>query len=432
MNAEKSEELFKRAVEVIPGGVNSPVRAYGSVGMNPRFIQGANGPYVFDEDGNKYIDYIGSWGPMILGHNNPKVLGAVVKAAQSGLSFGAATRIEVEMAEFICSHVKGVEMIRMVNSGTEAVMSAIRAARGYTRRNIIIKFAGCYHGHCDAMLVKAGSGVMTAGIPDSAGVPQGCTQDTMTAVYNDLGSVEKIFEQYPEQVAAVIVEPVAANMGVVLPKKGFLEGLQELCRKNGSVLIFDEVITGFRLCFGGAAEYFGIEPDLRTYGKIIGAGMPVGAYGGRKEIMEMVAPVGPVYQAGTLSGNPVAMAAGLTQLKYLYENPEVYSHMEKTAKGLFGGMKKLLEAYGVENTMNAIGSLGCMYFNSGAVTNYEQAKASDTAAFADYFKYMIDHGIHFGPSQFEAVFISNAHSEETTGQTLEVFEGWLKQLAAAK
>lgn len=422
----KSEALFERAVKVIPGGVNSPVRAYGSVGMNPRFIQGADGAYVFDADGNKYIDYIGSWGPMILGHNNKDVLDAVTRTCQHGLSFGAATAIEVEMAEFICGHVKGMEMVRMVNSGTEAVMSAIRAARGYTRRNKIIKFAGCYHGHSDAMLVKAGSGVMTAGIPDSAGVPAGCTQDTMTAVYNDMESVKAIFDQYPEQIAAVIVEPVAANMGIVLPEKNFLHELQALCKSQGTVFIMDEVITGFRMGFGGAAEYFDLDPDLRTYGKIIGAGMPVGAYGGKREIMEMVAPVGPVYQAGTLSGNPVAMAAGLTQLKILYNDPSIYEHMAETAEKLFEGMKALLNKYEKRYTLNHIASLGCMYFTENSVKNYEQAKTSDTKAFSEYFRYMIDHGIHLGPSQFEAVFISNAHNEETTEQTLKVFEGWLE------
>ena len=318
----RSEELFNRAVKRIPGGVNSPVRAYGAIGEVPRFIDHADGCYIYDADGNRYIDYIDSWGPMILGHNFPEIREAVLKACEKGLSFGCATEVEVEMAEFICEHLPHVEMVRMVNSGTEAVMSAVRAARGFTGKSKIIKFAGCYHGHSDALLVSAGSGVMTSGIPDSAGVPAGCTQDTMTAVYNDLDSVKTLMEQAKDQVAAVIVEPVAANMGVVLPDEGFLQGLRDLCDKNNALLIFDEVITGFRLAFGGAAEYFGVKPDMVTYGKIIGAGMPVGAYGGRKEIMEMVSPSGPVYQAGTLSGNPVAMAAGLTQLKYLYAHPE--------------------------------------------------------------------------------------------------------------
>ncbi len=342
----RSEELFARAVKRIPGGVNSPVRAYKNVGMTPRFIQGASGPYVFDVDGNQYIDYILSWGPMMQGHNNQEILNAVVRAAENGLSYGAATEIEVEMAELLCENLPHLEMVRMVNSGTEAVMSAIRAARGYTGRNKIIKFMGCYHGHSDAMLVKAGSGVMTAGVPDSAGVPEGCTRDTLSAVYNDLGSVEELFAQCPDQVAAVIVEPVAANMGVVLPAPGFLSGLRRLCDENGALLIFDEVITGFRLAFGGAAQYYGIKPDLVTYGKIIGAGMPVGAYGGRREIMELVAPSGNVYQAGTLSGNPVAMAAGITQVRYLLENPQVYEETNRTAQELFEGMEELLQRYG--------------------------------------------------------------------------------------
>ena len=318
-----SEELFDRAVKVIPGGVNSPVRAYGAIGIAPRFIDRADGCHIYDVDGKEYVDYIDSWGPMILGHNFPEVKESVLKACEKGLSFGCATAIEVEMAEFICDHIPHVDMVRMVNSGTEAVMSAVRVARGFTGKNKIIKFAGCYHGHSDAMLVSAGSGVMTSGVPDSAGVPKGCTEDTMTAVYNDLDSVRALMEQADGQTAAVIVEAVGANMGVVPPKKGFLEGLRKLCDEYGALLIFDEVITGFRLAFGGAAEYFGVTPDLVTYGKIIGAGMPVGAYGGRREIMELVSPVGKVYQAGTLSGNPIAMAAGLTQLKYLYEHQEI-------------------------------------------------------------------------------------------------------------
>lgn len=423
----RSEELFKRAVKVIPGGVNSPVRAYGSVGMTPRFVEGATGPYIFDADSKKYIDYIGSWGPMILGHNNQEVLKEVIRKAESGLSFGAATEIEIEMAEFICENVPSVEMIRMVNSGTEAVMSAIRVARGYTGRNKIIKFAGCYHGHSDALLVKAGSGVMTAGVPDSAGVPEGCTQDTLTAVYNDLDSVKALFEQFPEQIAALIVEPVAANMGVVLPEEGFLQGLRDLCTANGTVLIFDEVITGFRLAFGGAQERFGIQADLVTYGKIIGGGMPVGAYGGKREIMEMVAPVGSVYQAGTLSGNPVAMAAGLAQLTILKDHPEIYTNMRKNADRLFEGMAELVKKYEKLWKMNHIGSLGCLYFTERDVHNYEEAKTADTKAFADYFRFMLEHGIHLGPSQFEAMFVSNAHTEETTAETLRVFEEYLRQ-----
>lgn len=422
----RSEELYERAVKVIPGGVNSPVRAYGSVGMTPRFVEGATGPYIFDADSNRYIDYIGSWGPMILGHNNQEILKAVVRKAESGLSFGAATEIEVEMAEFICENVPSIEMIRMVNSGTEAVMSAIRVARGYTGRNKIVKFDGCYHGHSDALLVKAGSGVMTAGVPDSSGVPAGCTQDTLSAVYNNLESVKALFQEFPQEIAAVIVEPVAANMGVVLPEEGFLQGLRDLCTEHGTVLIFDEVITGFRLAFGGAQERFGIQADLVTYGKIIGAGMPVGAYGGKREIMEQVAPVGSVYQAGTLSGNPVAMAAGLAQLKILKAHPEIYTQMRLNADHLFDGMAALVKKYKKPWKMNHIGSLGCLYFTEQDVHNYEEAKTADTKAFASYFRFMLEHGIHLGPSQFEAMFISNAHNEETTKETLRVFEEYLR------
>lgn len=425
---DKSNELFKRAVKVIPGGVNSPVRAYGSVGMSPRFIEAAEGAYVTDTEGRRYIDYICSWGPMILGHNNQDIFKAVCAKAAEGLSFGTATRLEVEMAEFICGHVPGIDMIRMVNSGTEAVMSAVRAARGYTGRNKIIKFAGCYHGHSDAMLVKAGSGVMTAGVPDSAGVPPACTEDTLTAAYNDLPSVEELFSLNHNQIAAVIVEPVAANMGVVLPVEGFLEGLRKLCTDNGAVLIFDEVITGFRLGFTGAAGIFNIEPDLRTYGKIIGAGMPVGAYGGRREIMEMVSPVGNVYQAGTLSGNPVAMAAGLTQLKILYENPEIYDKIDDCGVMLFGGIEELINKYELPYTVNAISSLGSVFFTDKEVGNYLQAKTADTDAFAKYFAYMLDNGIHLAPSQFEAMFLSAAHTEEIIVQTLEIFEKYLKTI----
>lgn len=363
---------------------------------------------------------------MILGHNNDAVRESVFKACEKGLSFGAATEIEVEMAEFICERIPHVEMIRMVNSGTEAVMSAIRTARGFTGRNKIIKFAGCYHGHTDTMLVSAGSGVMTSGIPDSAGVPMGCTQDTMTAVYNDLENVKTLMERARGQVAAVIVEPVAANMGVVLPEEGFLEGLRKLCDENGALLIFDEVITGFRLSFTGAAGYFGVTPDMVTYGKIIGAGMPVGAYGGRKEIMEMVSPVGAVYQAGTLSGNPVAMAAGLTQLKALYENPEVYTGLEERGAYLYGNMARMVREAGLPWQLNHVGSLGCMFFAENEVVDYESAKKSDTGKFREYFKFMLNEGIHLAPSQFEAMFLSMSHREEDMDATLAVFEKYLK------
>ena len=419
-----SEELFDRAVKVIPGGVNSPVRAYGAIGIAPRFIDRADGCHIYDVDGKEYVDYIDSWGPMILGHNFPEVKESVLKACEKGLSFGCATAIEVEMAEFICDHIPHVDMVRMVNSGTEAVMSALRVARGFTGKNKIIKFAGCYHGHSDAMLVSAGSGVMTSGVPDSAGVPKGCTEDTMTAVYNDLDSVRALMEQADGQTAAVIVEAVGANMGVVPPKKGFLEGLRKLCDEYGALLIFDEVITGFRLAFGGAAEYFGVTPDLVTYGKIIGAGMPVGAYGGRREIMELVSPVGKVYQAGTLSGNPIAMAAGLTQLKYLYEHQEIYKDLEEKGKRLYGGMEKILAEKNLPYHINHVSSLGSLFFTEQEVVDYTSAKSSDTKAFSEYFKGMLAQGIHMAPSQFEAMFLSVAHTDEIIDQTLEAFRNY--------
>ena len=419
-----SEELFDRAVKVIPGGVNSPVRAYGAIGIAPRFIDRADGCHIYDVDGKEYVDYIDSWGPMILGHNFPEVKESVLKACEKGLSFGCATAIEVEMAEFICDHIPHVDMVRMVNSGTEAFMSAVRVARGFTGKNKIIKFAGCYHGHSDAMLVSAGSGVMTSGVPDSAGVPKGCTEDTMTAVYNDLDSVRALMEQADGQTAAVIVEAVGANMGVVPPKKGFLEGLRKLCDEYGALLIFDEVITGFRLAFGGAAEYFGVTPDLVTYGKIIGAGMPVGAYGGRREIMELVSPVGKVYQAGTLSGNPIAMAAGLTQLKYLYEHQEIYKDLEEKGKRLYGGMEKILAEKNLPYHINHVSSLGSLFFTEQEVVDYTSAKSSDTKAFSEYFKGMLAQGIHMAPSQFEAMFLSVAHTDEIIDQTLEAVRNY--------
>lgn len=420
----KSEELFQRAVKRIPGGVNSPVRAYGSVTEAPRFIQGAVGSKIFDVDGNAYIDYIDSWGPMILGHNDERIKDAVIKASENGLSFGCATEKEVEMAEFICERIPHVEMIRMVNSGTEAVMSAIRVARGFTGKAKIIKFAGCYHGHTDAMLVSAGSGVMTSGVPDSAGVPKGCTEDTMIAVYNDLNSVKQLFEESKDQVAAVIVEPVGANMGVVPPAEGFLQGLRDLCTKHGALLIFDEVITGFRLSFSGAAGFYEITPDLVTYGKIIGAGMPVGAYGGRREIMEMVAPAGPVYQAGTLSGNPIAMAAGLEQLKILWEDQEIYTRLYQKGQMLYDGIRRIFLEKDIEFQVNSVSSLGCVFFTKEQVVNYTSAKTSDTRAFSDYFQYMLQHGVHLAPSQFEAMFLSDAHTEEDIQTTLELIEGY--------
>ena len=416
---DRNDELFERAQEIIPGGVNSPVRAFRSVGGSPRFIDRAKGPYMWDVTGKRFIDYILSWGPMILGHNNDVVVAAMEATAEKGLSFGAATEGEIRIAEEIQKIVPSMEQVRLVSSGTEAGMSAIRLARGYTGRNKIIKFEGCYHGHSDAMLVSAGSGVMTSGVPDSAGVPKGCTEDTMLAAYNDLGSVETLFQQADGQVAAVIVEAVGANMGVVPPREGFLQGLRALCDQYHALLIFDEVITGFRLAFGGAAQYFGVTPDLVTYGKIIGAGMPVGAYGGRRDVMELVAPAGKVYQAGTLSGNPVAMAAGLTQLKYLYDHQEIYTELEKKGELLYGGMGKIVKEKGLNYQMNYVGSLGSLFFTGQPVVDYVSAKSSDTVAFAEYFKKMLNMGIHMAPSQFEAMFLSAAHTDEIIMETLD-------------
>lgn len=415
----KSEVLFERAKKVMPGGVNSPVRAFAAVGGAPRFIRSAKGAYITDEDGNTYLDYVGSWGPMILGHGNEAILDAVCRTAANGLSFGAATALEVEMAELIVSLVKPLEMVRMTSSGTEAVMSAIRLARGYTGREKIVKFSGCYHGHSDCLLVKAGSGALTGGNPDSAGVTEGAAKDTLLAEYNDLDSVARLFEKNKGDIAAVIVEPVGANMGVVPPKEGFLPGLRRLCDTNGALLIFDEVITGFRLALGGAMEYFGVDADLATYGKIIGGGMPVGAYGGRREIMECVAPVGAVYQAGTLSGNPVAMAAGLCALTQLKENPCVYANTAALAGRLADGIRMNTGC-----TVNQIGSLLCAFFTTGEVTDYEGAKKSDVKKYADYFNHMLRNGIYIAPSQFEAMFLSAAHTQEDIDHTIEAVKAF--------
>ena len=417
-----SERLFQEAVKVIPGGVNSPVRAFGSIGSTPRFIKCANGAYIYDEDDNKYVDYVGSWGPMILGHNQKAVLEAVTEACKMGLSYGAATAVEVEMAKLVCELVPSIDMVRIVNSVPEAVMSAIRVARGYTERNKIIKFTGCYHGHSDGLLVKAGSGVMTAGVPDSLGVPAGCTQDTLSAVYNDLESVKEHFKRCGEEIAAIIVEPVAANMGVVPPEPGFLEGLRSICDEYGALLIFDEVITGFRLGIDGAQGYYGIKPDLTTFGKIIGGGMPVGAYGGRREIMEVVSPVGGVYQAGTLSGNPIAMAAGLTQLTILKEHPEYYKALNENAEWFFGEIEKTVAEAGLPYQVNHVGSIGSLFFTGEKVRDYDSAKTSDTKAFAEYCNYMLNHGIYLAPAQFEAMFLSMAHSKEILEETLQTMK----------
>lgn len=420
----KSEKLFERAVKKIPGGVNSPVRAYGAIGEAPRFMERADGCYIYDVDGNRYIDYIDSWGPMILGHNFPAIRESVLKACEKGLSFGCATEIEVEMAEFICDRIPHVDMIRMVNSGTEAVMSAIRVARGYTGRDKIIKFRGCYHGHSDGLLVKAGSAALTTSVPDSAGVPADYTKNTLVAEYNDCDSVKELFDNNKDEIAAVIVEPVAANMGVVLPRHGFLEFLRDITKENGSLLIFDEVITGFRLSIGGAQEYFNIKPDLTTLGKIVGGGMPVGAYGGRADIMRMVSPDGPVYQAGTLSGNPIATAAGLETLRILRDNKDIYDRLETKTKRIADSVRKCGAG---RVSVNQIGSLMSIFFTPDAVEDYDSAVKSDTKKYAEYFGHMLDNGIYIAPSQFEAMFVSDAHTNEDINRTIEVMEDFFRK-----
>ena len=415
-NCKDSGALFERAKKVMPGGVNSPVRAYRSVGMDPLFIESARGNRIYDAEGREYIDFVGSWGPMILGHADPDVLEAVNEKAKKGLSFGACTEAEVELAELIVENIPHVDMIRMVNSGTEAVMSAIRAARGYTRREKIIKFEGCYHGHSDALLVKAGSGAMTFGDPDSAGVTRGAAQDTLMASYNDLDSVKELFDSNKDEIACLIVEPVAANMGVVPPCEGFLEGLRKLCDENGAVLIFDEVITGFRLGFTGAAGYYNVTPDLVTYGKIIGGGMPVGAYGGKREIMECISPLGPVYQAGTLSGNPIAMTAGIVTLKKLLADPGIYDRINSMGAYMAEELRKITGL-----TVNQVGSLLCVYNTKDPVNSYEDAVKSATDVFARNFKTLLEKGIYTAPSQYEAMFLSYAFTDEDIEKTLEAY-----------
>jgi glutamate-1-semialdehyde 2,1-aminomutase len=423
---EKSKALFERAVTVMPGGVNSPVRAFKAVGGNPVFIDRAEGSRIYDVDGNSYIDYVSSWGPLILGHNNSAILESVLKTAKNGMSFGAPTEVEVKLAEKIISFAPNVEMIRMVNSGTEAVMSALRLARAYTGRKKVIKFEGCYHGHTDSMLVKAGSGALTIGEPDSPGVSGAVASDTLIASYNDLSTVEELLKK--NDTACVIAEPVAANMGVVLPKEGFLRGLKELCETYGALLVFDEVITGFRLGKGGAQEYYGVVCDLVTYGKIIGGGLPVGAYGGRKEIMKLVSPSGSVYQAGTLSGNPVAMAAGLTQLEIL-EKQNVHAHINSLGEKLSAGLKEIIRAADVKACVNHIGSLVCLFFGIEEVENYQSVKKADTALYAFYFHELLNNGIYIAPSQFEAMFISYGHTQKDIDETLNKAEQAINKLA---
>lgn len=417
MSDSNSKHLYDRAVKRLPGGVNSPVRAYQAVGRTPRFIRSAKGAHITDVDGNEMIDYVCSWGPGILGHADPRVVEQVKKACDEGLTYGAPTEREVEMAELLAELVPSMEVSRLVSSGTEATMSAIRVARGYTRRDKIIKFRGCYHGHSDGLLVKAGSAALTTSVPDSAGVPADYTKNTLVAEYNNRESVRELFEANPDSIAAIIVEPVAANMGVVLPQDGFLAFLREITSEYGALLIFDEVITGFRLALGGAQQYFHVTPDLSTFGKIIGGGMPVGAYGGREDIMRMVSPDGPVYQAGTLSGNPIATAAGLATLRILKEDTGIYDRLEARAKELADAVR---EAAGERVSVNQIGSLMSIFFTGDAVTDYESATHSDTKQYADYFGYLLDRGIYVAPSQFEAMFLSDAHSKEDLECTIEV------------
>ena len=417
MSDSNSKHLYDRAVKRLPGGVNSPVRAYQAVGRTPRFIQSAKGAHITDVDGNEMIDYVCSWGPGILGHADPRVVEQVKKACDEGLTYGAPTEREVEMAELLAELVPSMEVSRLVSSGTEATMSAIRVARGYTRRDKIIKFRGCYHGHSDGLLVKAGSAALTTSVPDSAGVPADYTKNTLVAEYNNRESVRELFEANPDSIAAIIVEPVAANMGVVLPQDGFLAFLREITNEYGALLIFDEVITGFRLALGGAQQYFHVTPDLYTFGKIIGGGMPVGAYGGREDIMRMVSPDGPVYQAGTLSGNPIATAAGLATLRILKEDTGIYDRLEARAKMLADAVR---EAAGERVSVNQIGSLMSIFFTGDAVTDYESATHSDTKQYADYFGYLLERGIYVAPSQFEAMFLSDAHSKEDLERTIDV------------
>ncbi|MDN3688112.1 glutamate-1-semialdehyde 2,1-aminomutase [Cyclobacterium jeungdonense] len=428
MNTERSEHLFEQAKKSIPGGVNSPVRAFKAVGGNPLFISRAEGPYVFDEDGNRFIELINSWGPMVLGHNHPEVREAVIKAMEKGTSFGAPTAMEVEIAELIVNMVPSVEKVRMVNSGTEATMSAIRVARGYTGKEKFIKFEGNYHGHGDSFLIAAGSGAVTMGNPDSPGVTRGTAKDTLLAPYNDLDKVRLLVEANRDEIAAIILEPVAGNMGCVLPEPGFLEGLRKICDNEGIVLIFDEVMTGFRLAPGGAQELLGVTPDITTMGKIIGGGMPVGAYGGRKEIMEYVSPQGPVYQAGTLSGNPIAMAAGLAMLKHLSQNPAVYTRLENTGKTLVGGIQSTLERLGLPYTINALGSMYSLFFTDQKVRNFQDAQTCDTALFGQYFNSMLKQGIYLAPSQYESLFLSTALEQEHLDKILDANEVALKKL----
>ncbi len=418
MNISDSQSLFQRAQNFIPGGVNSPVRAFRAVGGNPLFIKKAEGAHIIDEDGNRFIEMINSWGPMILGHNHPLIREAVILAMEDGTSFGAPTAKEVDIAELIIDMVPSVEKVRMVNSGTEATMSAIRVARGFTGRDKFIKMEGHYHGHGDSFLIAAGSGAMTMGNPDSPGVTKGTAKDTLLAPYNDLEAIERLVEANKGEVAALILEPVPGNMGLCIPKEGYLQGLREICSKEGIVLIFDEVMTGFRLSKGGAQELFGVTPDMTTLGKIIGGGMPVGAYGGKKEIMDYVSPSGPVYQAGTLSGNPIAMTAGLAILNELQSNGEIYDQLNAIGAQVADGIKSINEELGLDYTVNKLGSMYSLFFTHSEVYDFESAKTSDLAMFGRYFQAMLHKGVYLAPSQFESLFLSTALSSDLIDQVL--------------
>jgi glutamate-1-semialdehyde 2,1-aminomutase len=423
-----SKSLFEKAKQFIPGGVNSPVRAFRAVGGNPLFIKSAKGAYLYDEDGNELVDLINSWGPMILGHAHPLIEEAIRKALTDSPSFGAPTAREVEMAELICMMVPSIEKVRMVNSGTEATMSAIRVARGFTGRDKIIKMEGNYHGHGDSFLIAAGSGALTFGFPDSPGVTKGTAQDTLIAPFNDLKAVQLLIEKNPDQIAALILEPVVGNMGCVLPLQGYLQGLRDLCTKHGIVLIFDEVMTGFRLAPGGAQELYGVLPDMTTLGKIIGGGLPVGAYGGKKEIMDCVSPAGPIYQAGTLSGNPMAMAAGLAMLRYLQSNPGIYQQLENATSTLVKGMLTEVQKDGFNFTINHVGSMFTLFFTAEQVIDFDTAKTSDTTLFAKYFQSMLKQGIYLAPSQYETMFLSQAVTSSIIEKILTAHAQALKEI----
>lgn len=420
MRTEKSKQLYEKAIKILPGGVNSPVRAFKSVGGTPIFIKKGIGSKIYDVDGNEYIDYIGSWGPHLFGHNPEFIKNALLEAIENGTSFGTPTEIEVKMAELVRELVPSIEMIRFVNSGTEATMSAVRVARGFTKRNKIIKFEGNYHGHADFFLIKAGSGALTFGVPTSPGVTEGNAKDTLVADFNDITSVKKLISQNKNEIAAIILEPIVGNMGVVPAEKTFLQELRQICDEEKIVLIFDEVMTGFRVAKGGAQELYGIKPDLTTFGKIIGGGLPVGAYGGRAEIMSMVAPAGPVYQAGTLSGNPLAMAAGFAALNYIKNNPMIYDQLEEKSKYLENGFRKNLNDLGKNYTINRVGSMMTLFFTDSEVKTYNDAIKSDTKLFAQYFQEMLSRGIYLPPAQFEAFFISTAHSYDDLQKTIDI------------